>query len=122
MKKTILFLFISIILLSGCSLQSSEKEGWLCDNSSCNFCVQRGGKIFAHSFSSNCEFKAKDAGKACTYNDECTKKLCLYPDKNSTRGSCADYNSIEGEKCTRKRGEAVKCYIIISYYKEYFSS
>lgn len=118
MKKTILFLFIGILLLTGCTRQSSEKEGWLCDNSSCNLCAQKGGKIFGHSFSSNCEFKAKDADKACTYNDECSKNICLYESKDSDQGSCADYNSIEGTKCTRKRGEAVNCYIEISYYRE----
>ena len=115
MKKTILFLLISILLLTGCT--RSNKEGWPCDDIVCDFCVPRGGKVFHHSFGSNCEFKAKDAGKVCTYNDECSKKTCLYESENSAKGNCTDYESIEGKKCTRKRGEAVKCSITISYYK-----
>jgi len=116
MKKLFLFSLISILLLTGCTLGSSKK-GWSCDNIVCKFCVPRGGKVFYHSFGSNCEFKAKDAGKACTYNDECSKSMCIYESKNSTQGKCVDYKSIEGKRCTRKRGEQVKCYIEISYYK-----
>lgn len=44
-----------------------------------NYCTLKGGKMFMHSFSRNCEIMAKDAGKSCISDSECEKNNCVYP-------------------------------------------
>lgn len=123
MKKAIfIFLIGAALLLTGCnSWKSTENQNvnpettwWKCEDKNCNNCMQKGGEIFSRSFGSNCEIKAEDSGKNCTYNDECNKNICVYPDVDSSQGSCADFEGKEGRQCSRERGEDVACYMDVS--------
>ncbi len=35
-------------------------------------------RCFQHSFGQNCEYPAKDGGKRCVINSECSSGLCIY--------------------------------------------
>ena len=64
----------------------------------CETCA-RYGKIFLHSFSTNCEMKAKDAWKQCTYDNECIKNNCSYSGATASSGTCSDYmGKYDGEE------------------------
>lgn len=65
-------------------------------------CLLRGGRPFPNPLTPiiHCEFKAKDAGKKCLYDEECEKHFCLYQnphDKNfsmdslKSGGGCSEY-------------------------------
>jgi len=126
MKKTILIPLIILVLVIGATILSLLNFSTIRNA----YCEIKGGKVFQHSFDTNCEMKAKDAGKQCTYNNECTLE-CQYPVPNdfSTRslgtykypetmtnggGKCDDYSSDEGIHCNRDQGKDVKCDFIIS--------
>jgi hypothetical protein len=79
-----------------------------------HLCALGGGKRPVPGHSYDCEYPAKDAGRKCTYDTECSKGLCLYPvpekisspypqELSDMGGLCAKYNKDKNgvEHCHR---------------------
>ncbi|MDO8599529.1 MAG: hypothetical protein Q7S02_05460 [bacterium] len=80
-------------------------------------CERKGGKVVQHAFGATCEMRARDGGKACTYDGECTKRSCVYADANAQMGACDDYTTDNDGRpiCHRaRRAERVSCGMDIS--------
>jgi hypothetical protein len=60
-------------------------------------CESKGGKYFMHSFGGSCELSSLDAGKKCTFDEDC-EKVCLYNDGGAQSGKCGAYTSREDGK------------------------
>jgi hypothetical protein len=86
------------------------------NSSACEKCLDKGGKIFQHSFGSNCETEAKDVDKSCTYDFQCSKFNCVYENKDAKKGRCDGFiNDNDGiMNCHRKFRSPVKCDFILS--------
>lgn len=81
------------------------------NSAACQKCLDNGGKIFMHSFGSNCEIEAKDVNKTCTYDHQCSKFNCVYENKDALKGYCDGYRSDNDGimNCHRMIGNPIKC-------------
>lgn len=124
-KSIIIFAIILGLLLAGSIIwivvknqkNNGLSDSWSCDNDkNCHDCLKRGGTIFEdYGFvRSFCEIKAKDGGKECIYNDECSKNQCSYKDENSSHGYCPNYNQFDGFYCHRNRDKKISCTVNFS--------
>jgi hypothetical protein len=92
MKKKIILIAIPVLLVVAYGVMYFSHPQ--------RFCELRGGKYFYHSFNSECEFKAKDAGKQCVFDNECSKGLCLYTVADDYPNPYPDNLTDKGGQCT----------------------
>lgn len=88
------------------------------------YCQIRGGRLITGQTNKKfCEIQAKDSGKVCTYDEECSTNFCDYgnPEKcsivncppsagDNLQGKCATYKSDKaGSFCHRRQGDQLRC-------------
>lgn len=82
------------------------------DSMSCKKCLKK-GRLFENFSGVGCVIPAKDGGKRCLYNEDCTYGICIYESKDAASGVCNTFPLLNDplplDTCNRFNGLDVGC-------------
>ena len=102
-KATIVAVLGFLVIVAGLAIAIPERKKQV-------ICALEGGKLTVGFM---CDHPAKDAGRNCVYDAECSKRLCIYPtisirpyqqELSAAGGRCIEYDRfVTGEFCHRSK-------------------